>query len=145
MDDAVVPRSAADWRDELDTLLWIREERHATKLGMRLAARVVAEPSGEIVIALKWLFRGWKIASIAKCVEALQIGERMVQVLSGVMEGWSVKHMAELLVLLYFRGDQPAANRRNVWEILVLLPRTKALEIIDLIQILTNCAPINDM
>lgn len=137
MDDAVVPRSAGEWREELDNLSWIKEERHAAQLGCRLACRLSSYEVEEIIEALRWLFRGWRLGSIAKCLSNLIHGmdyRKTIIVLVGVMEGWSARHVAELLVLLYFHGGS-TERRREAWEIIRLLkPRRLAIDVMSLIE-----------
>jgi hypothetical protein len=64
----------------------------------------------------------------------------MAEVLGGVVEGWSARHVGELLAMLYFRGDQPVGQRREAWDVIRRLPRLQARQTVEIIQQLTNCA-----
>lgn len=140
MDDAIVPRSmVGEWKEDLERILWVREERHSTELGRRMSAKISSHGDDEIVEALCWLFRGWKISSIARCIEGLRLGGRLPSVLAGLMKGWSARHAAELLTVLYFSPTQCLGERREAWETIRLLPRMKAMEVINIMQSLTNC------
>lgn len=161
MDDAVVPSRSQtpvaaghlqyrsgdsntnNYSQNAETIigLWLRDERNAEYFGPQLRRTSREYSVSRLVSSLRWLFVGWRMASIVKVLQALKLnGTRESTVISGLVADWEPRHVAELLALFYFLPGGCVRKRRAAYHILESLSRQKALTIISYLHNFTNTA-----
>lgn len=107
-------------------------EREARRLGERLSMMITlgGVPVSRVVEALRWIFVDWTVAGIVLCLWVARLPPTLeVRTLVGLTADWEVRHVAELLVLMYFVSPMSLERRQRAWETLKRMPPRRAVSI----------------
>ena len=149
VDDAIVPvriRTPLQIveRDAAHDDGWELTDGQAELMGRELGRRASGMSIRNLVNTLRRVFTGWRLNSIVIAVECMCLQDREAVVLVGLVAGWSVKHIAEFLALLYWTDDDPRA-KLQARRVLEGLGRRIAVQVITHIQsLLLNNTNVNN-